>query len=186
MILSLIGYRGTGKSTVGRLLAERIGWSCVDADERIEQAAGKSIQAIFAEGGEPAFRDWESRVVAELCQQDKTVLAWGGGAILRAENREWICAAGPVVWLRADVATIDQRVNFDPSTQSRRPNLTTAGGRQEIENILAQRTPLYQQCADFQVDTEGMTPLEVSASIYEWWTKNDEPAAAFSDDASDF
>src|SRR5688500_2590703 len=82
MNLLLIGYRGTGKSTVARLVAERLNWPWLDADVELERRAGKSIAAIFAEDGEPAFRDLESQVLAELVQADRHVLALGGGVIL--------------------------------------------------------------------------------------------------------
>ena len=92
MNLVLIGYRATGKSETARLLAQRLGWEWVDADAEIEARAGKTIAKIFADDGEQAFRDAESRVVAELAVRDRTVLALGGGAVLREENRRalWI------------------------------------------------------------------------------------------------
>src|SRR4030042_1459888 len=81
MILTLIGYRGTGKTTVARLLAERLGWDWIDADDEIERRAGKSIAAIFADDGEPAFRDLEASVVAELSRWRRSIVALGGGAV---------------------------------------------------------------------------------------------------------
>ena len=80
MILTLIGYRATGKTTLAGLLAERLGWDWIDADVEIERRAGKSIACIFAEDGEPAFRDLEAQVIADLCRRDRLVLAAGGGA----------------------------------------------------------------------------------------------------------
>jgi shikimate kinase len=85
--ISLIGYRGTGKSTVARHLALRLGWVWVDADVEVELRAGKSIAAIFADDGEAAFRNLESVVVADLCRRQRAVLALGGGAVLREANR---------------------------------------------------------------------------------------------------
>lgn len=161
----LIGYRGTGKTSVAKLLAARLHVGWVDADDVVEQDAGKSIAAIFADGGEPAFRDWESRVVAALSGARRSVVALGGGAVLREENRQAICGAGPVVWLTASVDSILSRVAGDASTVSRRPNLTTGGGRSEIEALLALREPLYQQCATLVVDTEGKTPADVAEEI---------------------
>jgi shikimate kinase len=161
----LIGYRGTGKSAVAPLLAARLGFDWVDADEEIERRAGKRIAAIFAEDGEPAFRDGESRVVAELAARERTVVALGGGAVLREENRRVIVSAGHVVWLTATVDAILARIASDESTSSRRPNLTTVGGRAEVEMLLAERTPLYRECATLIVDTEGKTPAEVADEI---------------------
>jgi shikimate kinase len=87
MNLALIGYRGTGKTTVARLLAARLGWQWFDADVELERQAGKTIKQIFAEGGEAAFRDWEEKIVAQLTAQSNLVIALGGGAILRPQSR---------------------------------------------------------------------------------------------------
>lgn len=164
MLIFLLGYRGVGKSTVARLLALRLGWDWVDADVEVELRAGKSIQAIFADDGEPAFRDWESRVVADLARRERTVVALGGGAILRAENRRAM-QSGRGVWLRADEETLVARIAGDPVTAAQRPNLTAVGGAAEVRALLAERTPLYRQCAEREVDTEGKTPAEVADEI---------------------
>jgi shikimate kinase len=161
----LIGYRGTGKTSVARELAARLDYDWIDADDLVEQEAGKTIAAIFADEGEGAFRDWEARVVALLSRKRRSVVALGGGAVLRDENRRAICASGPVVWLTASVDTILERVAADSTTASRRPNLTTAGGRAETEFMLATRAPLYRQCATLVVDTEGKTSAEVAEEI---------------------
>jgi shikimate kinase len=161
----LIGYRGTGKSTVALELANLLGYDCVDADAIIEQRSGKSIADIFADDGEPAFRELEAAVVAELAHRQKTVVALGGGAVLRDANRAVICAAGPVVWLTASVDTILGRIAADRVTDSRRPQLTTAGGRAEVESLLAVRTPLYGECATLVVDTEGKTAAQLADEI---------------------
>ena len=161
----LIGYRGTGKTSVARELAGQLGCHWVDADDLIEQMTGKTIAAIFADEGEAGFREWESRVVATLSRKRRAVVALGGGAVLREDNREAICAAGPVVWLTASVDTILERVAADSTTANRRPNLTVAGGRAEIEALLAIRTPHYRQCATLVVDTEGKTSAEVAEEI---------------------
>lgn len=161
----LIGYRGTGKTTVARALAARLGFDSVDADDVIEQQAGKTIAGIFADEGEPAFRDWEARVVGELSRERRMVVALGGGAVLREENRQAICAAGQVVWLVAGVETILKRMVADPVTASRRPDLTKAGGVAEVEALLAKRTPLYRECATLIVDTEGKSAAEVADEI---------------------
>ena len=160
----LIGYRGTGKTSVARELASRLAYDWIDADDIVEQEAGKSIAGIFADEGEGAFREWEARVVASLSRKRRVVVALGGGSVLRDDNRQAICAAGPVVWLTASVDTIQNRVAADSTTASRRPNLTT-GGRAEIEELLAIRTPYYRQCATLIVDTEGKTPAAVAEEI---------------------
>lgn len=161
----LIGYRGTGKTTVARELAARLGCDWIDADDVIEEQAGKTIAGIFADEGEAVFRDWESRVVGELSRKRRTVAALGGGVVLRDENRRLISKAGPVVWLTAGVDTILERLASDPATSSRRPNLTKMGEREEIEAVLAARTPLYRECATLIVDTEGKSAAEVADEI---------------------
>lgn len=165
MNLTLIGYRATGKTTLARLLARRLGWDWIDADVEIERRAGKSIARIFAEEGEPAFRDLEASVIADLCRQTRLVLAAGGGAPLRAENRQRMREAGKVIWLQARPETIHLRMTGDATTAGRRPNLTNQGGLGEIVQLLGQREPVYRQSADLEVDTEGKTPDELAELI---------------------
>jgi len=162
-LICLIGYRGSGKTTVAKNLSQIIGWPWIDADDVLEQRAGKTIKEIFAEGGEPAFRDWETATVVDLTRQDRVILALGGGAILREENRQAI-RRGLVIWLQADPQTIFQRTSADPLTAQRRPNLT-AGGIAEIEELLAARASLYHECADHAVETAGHTPDQVVQQI---------------------
>jgi shikimate kinase len=162
----LIGYRGTGKSTVAALLAERLGWQSVDADHEIERRVGRSIAQIFTEEGESAFRDLETQVVAGFARLRSAVIALGGGTVLRAENRAAIRGLGTVVWLTASADTIESRLAADESTAQRRPNLTAAGGRAEIEQVLAAREPTYRECATLTVATDGKTSAEVANEIF--------------------
>jgi shikimate kinase len=163
--LILIVYRATGKTTLARLLAERLGWDWIDADVEIERRAGKSIKEIFAEDGEPAFRDLEVEVTADLCRREQLVLAAGGGAPMREENRRAMRAAGKVVWLSASPETIAARMSGDATTAARRPDLTDRGGLAEIIELLELREPIYQEVADIRVDTEGKTPEQLTAEI---------------------
>jgi len=165
MNLILIGYRGTGKSTLARLLAEKLGWEWIDADVEIERRAGKSIARIFAEDGEPAFRDLEASVIAELCRRDRLVLAAGGGAPLRPETRHVMRQSGQVVWLTARPETIHARMSGDATTASRRPSLTNKPAMEEIVHLLAQREPAYRQCAHVTIDTEAKSPEVLVAEI---------------------
>lgn len=160
MKIVLIGYRGTGKSTIARLLAARLECSWADADDEIERLAGCSIKEIFAAEGEAGFRDRETKVVQQLMAGSDTVVALGGGAVLREENRQTL-QAGLVIWLTATAETIWRRVNDDPATGSRRPNLTTAGGQQEIEDLLRERESIYRACAQHMLDTERKTAEEL-------------------------
>ena len=160
----LIGYRATGKTTVARQLALRAGWDWVDCDVEIELRAGKSIAEIFADDGESRFRDLETETIESLACREKTVIALGGGAVLREANRQFM-TGGPIIWLQASADTIHDRLAADPTTLSRRPNLTNWGGRQEIEQLLGQRNPIYRQCATLVVDTESRTPDQVVEAI---------------------
>ena len=165
MNVFLIGFRGSGKTTVGRRLGELLGWTSVDADTELEQRAGKSIKDIFEAGGEAAFRELEARVVADLASRDKHVVALGGGAILRDNNRKAIAGRGAVVWLQASPETLFARINADPATEQRRPNLTAQGGVEEIRTLLAERTPKYRACANLTVDVNRLDPDEIARQI---------------------
>ena len=165
MILTLIGYRATGKTTLARLVAERLGWDWIDADVEIERRAGQSIATIFAERGEPAFRDLEAEVIADLCRRDRLVVAAGGGAPMRPESRRAMREAGPVVWLTARPETILARMSGDVTTSTRRPDLTDKGPLAEIVHLLEVRMPIYQESAHLALDTEEMTPEELVDSI---------------------
>jgi shikimate kinase len=120
---------------------------------------------MFADDGEAAFRDLESAVVTDLSRRDRTVIALGGGAVLREENRAALATCF-VVWLRASVDAICERIAADPTTAERRPNLTVSGGRAEIEAVLAEREPIYRRAAALVVDTDDKTPAEVAEAIY--------------------
>jgi shikimate kinase len=162
--VSLIGYRGTGKSTVARLLAQRLGRDFFDADDELEARAGKTIREVFAEEGEPGFRDREADVLAELCRRGRCVIATGGGVVLRPDNRRRLKERTFPVWLTADPETIWQRLQQDDSTSARRPALTV-GGLEEVRQLLAAREPLYRDCARWAVDTAARTPEEVANLI---------------------
>jgi shikimate kinase len=163
--IALIGYRGTGKTTLAQVLARQLGWDWVDSDVEIELQAGKSIAAIFADDGEPTFRDLEASAVAELCTRERTILALGGGVILREANRTQLQKCQAVVWLKASVDVLAERILADPTTAGRRPNLTNHGGRNEIEQVLAQREPFYRGCARLEVDTDSKEPAEIADEI---------------------
>ncbi len=166
-LLALIGPRGSGKSTVARLLAEQLGWAWLDADDELEKRYGQSIRAIFSAEGEAGFRDREAAVLAELCRSPRHVLATGGGVVLRESNRALLRTAGRVVWLSGDVETLWRRVQGDDATAERRPALTV-GGREEIAEILRIREPLYRSCADLVVETADRAPAEIAAEILRW------------------
>jgi shikimate kinase len=167
--ITLIGVRGTGKTTVGRLLAQQLGWEFADADELIEATAGRSITDIFATEGEAGFRDREALAIGELCRRQRLVLATGGGVVIRQANRELLRTAGFVVWLTASPETCWARLQSDPTTSLRRPNLTATGGVEEIRGLLAHREPLYRELAHFVVGTDTPSPEAVATAILTEW-----------------
>ena len=161
--LVLVGPMGAGKSTVGRRLAARLGFPFSDLDEEIE-AAGRSIEAIFAEDGEPAFRDLESRHLRERLEGGDRVLATGGGAVLAPANRLALSSRGLVVYLRATPADLWQRLRRD----KHRPLLKADNPRQRILDLVQQRDPLYLETADLVVGT-GRQPVDLAVeSIIDW------------------
>ncbi|MFO0927779.1 MAG: shikimate kinase [Gemmataceae bacterium] len=164
--LFLIGPRGSGKTTVARLLAERLGMGWLDADAVLEERAGTTIREIFAAEGEAGFRQREADLLAELCGLDRQVIATGGGVVLRPENRRRLRESGFVVWLTADVDTLWARIAGDATTAARRPNLTT-GGRDEVAHVVATRQPYYRECAHLTVDTTHRSPADIVAAILE-------------------
>lgn len=165
----LVGYRGTGKTTVGRLLAQRLGRPFADADDRIEAVAGRSVADIFAAEGEAGFRDREAAALAELCAQSGCVIATGGGAVLREANRRLLAASGFVVWLTASPDTLWERLRADPTTAARRPNLTATGGRAEVTALVAAREPLYREVADFVSIGDAPSPDALADAILTAW-----------------
>jgi shikimate kinase len=171
--IALIGYRGTGKTTIAQLVALRLGYDWVDADVEVESTVGMSIAEIFATSEEEKFRDVEEQVVAELCGRQRMVLALGGGAVLREESRRRLAKCGAVVWLKASAATIESRLADDPTTGGRRPNLTNHGGRTEIEALLHEREPIYRSCATLEVDTEDRAPADIADEIVAALTPSD-------------
>lgn len=140
---------GSGKTTVGRALAKRLNRRFVDSDHEIEARTGVSIPTIFEIEGEASFRQREAEVIKELCQQQDIVLATGGGAILNPQNRAHLQANGTVIYLHATINSILQRTRHDKN----RPLLRTADPRKKLEELEAQRDPLYREIADLIIET---------------------------------
>ena len=152
MNIVLIGYRGTGKSTAGRLLAARMGRELVSTDAEIVKRAQRTIPEIVAQEGWEYFRDLESDICRELASRDQLVIDTGGGAILRAQNVEALKKNGILFWLTASVETIVKRIGGD----NQRPSLTgTKSFVDEIHDVLRERTPKYQEAADHIITTDG-------------------------------
>ncbi|MHC4611025.1 MAG: shikimate kinase [Planctomycetota bacterium] len=161
----LIGYRGSGKSTVGRLLAERLGRTYVDTDTLIEAEASVTIAEVFAREGEAGFRHREAEAITRVAQGERQVVSVGGGAVLNQVNVERLGACGTVVWLTAPAEVLWERISRDARSGQTRPNLTEQGGLEEVRRVLAARQQAYRSAADWTVSTEDRSPQEVVAAI---------------------
>jgi shikimate kinase len=162
MNIVLIGYRGTGKSTVGKVLAARLGWPLVSTDAEIVRRAERSVPEVVAQHGWEHFRDLESTVCREFSVQDRLIIDTGGGAILRQENVVCLKKNGVLFWLTASIATIASRIGRD----TQRPSLTgTKSFVEEIEEVLAVRTPKYREAADHIVPTDGCAINQIVETI---------------------
>ena len=168
----LTGFRGTGKTSVGTLLAKSLGRTVIDLDGVVTANAGKSISEIFQDGGEVAFRDLESSALESVSQAENAVISLGGGAILRAGNRAIIRSTGVCVWLDCDEDTIARRLQQDVVSVEQRPALTTLDELQEIRELLQARHALYQEASDYRVATAGMTIEQVAEQIIELLSGN--------------
>lgn len=157
----LVGMMGSGKTTVGRRLADRLGWAYVDSDEQIEAATGRTVREIFEDEGEPAFRTLESQALRAAVSGDHdAVVAVAGGAVLAEDNRELIASQGLVVWLRAEPAVLTRRATIG----DHRPLLADDPGG-VIRRLLAQREPIYRSLADVVVDVDELDPDAAVAAI---------------------
>lgn len=151
----LVGFMGTGKSTVGRALAQHLKWTFIDTDQGIEQEAGMSIPTIFEQYGEHYFRDLESKVIARTVAGEHQVIATGGGAVLREENRKAMLSGGLVVALKADSATIISRVREDTN----RP-LLAGDLESKVQSLLKERERAYD-FAQMVIDTSALSVSEI-------------------------
>ena len=162
MNIVLTGYRGTGKSTVGRLLAARLGRELVSTDAEIVRRAQRTIPEIVAQEGWQFFRNMECDVCREFASLDQLIIDTGGGAIVRAENVEALKKNGTVFWLTASVETIAKRIGSD----KQRPSLTgTNSFIDEIQDVLRERTPKYQAAADHRIATDNRSVNQVVETI---------------------
>ncbi|MDR5752618.1 MULTISPECIES: shikimate kinase [unclassified Caballeronia] len=160
--ICLIGLMGSGKTTVGLLLAERIGFRFVDADVELEARAGCSVADMFGRHGERMFRTLESVVLDDVTSRPPVVFSTGGGAVLSAGNRAMLRRRATVVHLGADARALWQRIR----TGTERPLLRTADPLQTLRELEQQRGALYRACADVSVDTTGMTIAAVVDTIH--------------------
>jgi shikimate kinase len=171
----LVGLMGAGKTSVGRRLAERLGFSFVDADHEIEEAAGQTIPEIFAQHGEGYFREGEKRVIARLLEKGQQVLATGGGAFMNDETRTAIKTNAISIWLKADIELLVKRVQ----KRDNRPLLKGKDPRIVLQNLISIRHPVYAEadiiveCRDAQ---HGDTVNDVLNALGQWRTRMNWPA----------
>jgi shikimate kinase len=161
----LIGYRCSGKTTIGKSIASTIDWSFVDSDVLVIKESGKSIQNIIDIEGWEAFRRMERSTIKQICTKDRQVVATGGGVVLDAENVAAMQASGKVIWLSATAQTIQKRMVQDKNTKNFRPALTDKGREEEIEIMLLQRKPYYESASDFTIPTDDVSINEIAAKI---------------------
>lgn len=161
----LTGFRATGKTSVGKILAARLQWTFLDMDELLCRRLGAPIAEIVARHGWFFFRQAEGQLLRELAVMQATVLATGGGAIEHRQEWQGLRQNGLVVWLDADIATIRQRLHEDPNSSHQRPSLTGQAIQDEVAVLLEKRRPLYAAGSDLWLATAGMTPESLAETI---------------------
>lgn len=161
----LIGFMGSGKSTVGRELHQRLGYPLTDMDQLIEQTMGKKITEIFKEEGEQAFRDFETLQLEEIAKRTDTrhIISTGGGIVIRPQNRSLLRKLGYVVWLHAPEEVVYERT----SRNRDRPLLNQPDARERISSLMAERKPWYEETAHLKIDTAELDSHEIATGILE-------------------
>ena len=165
MNIILIGYRGSGKSTVGSRLAARLKMTFVDTDDLIEERQGVPISDIVKFHGWGHFRKLERNTIEEISKGNDLIIAPGGGAVLDTDNVNVLRRNGIVIWLKADRATLLKRIKRDPGTNTRRPGLTGKGTSGELKEVMSLREPVYERASEVQIDTTGMDVETVVENI---------------------
>ncbi|MDP6178525.1 MAG: shikimate kinase [Desulfatiglandales bacterium] len=165
MNIVLIGYRCSGKTVVGKILARDLGRDFLDTDEKIEENTGSSIETIISREGWNHFRDVEKRVIEEVSSRDHLVISTGGGVVVDRGNRENLKRNGWLVWLEAEAQVIKDRMEREHRSGKIRPSLTGTDPLDEIKGVLNTRLPLYQEAGDFMVDTSFLSTREAAARI---------------------
>jgi shikimate kinase len=156
MNIVLIGLMGSGKTTLGRLLAEKTGFAFIDTDELIETSEGRSIKDIFDTDGEAAFRQLETKYLNQLSELSDCVISTGGGIVLSEENRKSLLDLGRVYWLNPTLEALSERLKSDKS----RPLLQNQNITEILTDLLHKREALYRACADSIIDTSDATKIE--------------------------
>ncbi len=165
MNIILIGFRGTGKTTVGKLLANRLKRDFVDTDVYIEKGIGKTIQEIFEKEGEKGFRNIEAEAIEKISKMENMVIAAGGGVVLKSENIKNLKNNGCLILLEATPEVIYNRLIQDEKTAQQRPSLTKKNPYEEIKHLIVQRQQFYEDAADYKIDTSNITCEEIVEEI---------------------
>lgn len=160
--VALVGFMGAGKSTVGRVLAERLGKTFVETDTLVEEKAGMSVADVFAQRGEQCFRDLEAAVVEEVSQLRHCVIACGGGVVLRNDNVAALRASAVIVYLEASPQSVLERLGPHSAV---RPLLSGPEREQRVMELMLQREPVYVSAADIAVRTDGLPVDHVVQSV---------------------
>jgi shikimate kinase len=163
--IALIGFRASGKSLLGKLLAQSLGLSFVDMDQRLIASFGKSIDQWVQSEGWESFRKAESELLGLLAREHGLVVATGGGVVLSASNRSLLKKHFFVIWLKATPETTHSRIIDDPNTGANRPAFTTLPLREEIEKVLAERSILYQETAHIALLTDDALPAQLISTV---------------------
>ncbi len=169
----LVGPMGVGKTTIGRQLAEYLGYDFIDSDREIESRTGASIPWIFDVEGEAGFRQRETAVIDELTQRSSIVLATGGGAVIAPENRRHLGGRGLVVYLQADIEELLKRTAFDKN----RPLLQTEDPRGKLQELIEQRDPWYREVADVTFNTQRKNARASATALHKLLKKIDKAAS---------
>jgi shikimate kinase len=168
MNLYLVGYRCSGKTSVGRLLSGALGWQFVDMDQSLTAEAGSTIAEMVNRHGWKHFRAREARLLRRLSRESAQVVATGGGVVTVVDNIAVMRSSGKVIWLAASAGSIAQRMAADSDTGSQRPPLRGEDALSEIEQVLTERSALYARAMHLRVDTDHRRPKEVSERILAW------------------
>jgi len=161
----LTGYRATGKTSIGKILADLLGFDFIDTDQAIEKRTGESVAEMVCRGGWDMFRRKEEDILLELCRRKNIVIASGGGSVMHEKAWEKLRKNALSVWLTVDIKTICRRLAADSNTDDQRPALTEMGTMDEISMVLSKRQPLYKKGSDLTINTEGKTPEDVADII---------------------
>ncbi len=165
--IALIGFRATGKTSAGKILADRLGRLFIDMDKHLIATSGREISCWVRQEGWESFRKAESELLASLASQEGIVVSTGGGVVIDSANRDTLKKRFFTIWLKASAETIHCRITADPESCTTRPPLSGLSLKEEVRKILSDREPLYAESADFEVDTEGKGIDEIVEEVLE-------------------